>query len=763
MPTMIRIGLALFLFLAAGLAAALEPFVVKDIRVEGLQRISPGTVFNHLPVKVNDRLDDAIARDAIRALYKTGFFKDVSLRRDGDVLVVEVVERPSISAIEIVGNKEFKEDALKEAMKRIGFAEGRVFDPAILDKVEQEIKKQYFSLGKYAARIKTTVTPLERNRVGITIEVDEGDKARIKQINIVGNQVFSDERLLKQFQLRPKGRFAFFGKRDQYSKQKLAADLETLRSFYQDQGYLDFRIDSTQVSITPDKRHIYVTINITEGPRYTVGEYKLGGRPLLPQEELLGLVTIRPGMVFSRKEVSRSTKRIADRLADEGYAFANVNAVPEVDKAARRVDFTFFVDPGPRVYVRRINIYGNRVTRDEVIRRELRQLEGGWFSAAKLRRSRVRLQRLGFFDDINIETPAVPGSPDQVDVNITVKERPTGSLLFGLGFSDADGFLVQLAVSQRNLFGTGKELQVNIDNSQVTDTYTVRYVDPYYTDDGISRGITLFSQRIDAAEADTAEYITETVGGAINYRIPISEFNSINLGGGYENVTLSTTSETPPEIASFIGAHPKSDIFKFTGNIAHDTRDSFIYPTRGWLHRVAVEASVPGSDLEYYKLSYITTGYMPITRNLVFKVGGELGYGNGYGDTGELPFFKNFFAGGASTVRGYRARSLGPRDSGPTPETLGGNKLVLGNVELLFPFPGGAENRDKRLSLFVDAGQVYGPGQDVDLNEIRLSTGIAFNWFSPLGPLSISFAKPLNSKSGDETETFQFTLGRRFF
>lgn len=758
-----RLSLAFVLLFAAGLAAALEPFVIEDIRVEGLQRISPGTVFNQLPVKVKDRLDDDAAKEAIRALYRTGFFKDVSLRRDGNVLVVEVVERPSISTIEIVGNKEFKEDILKEAMKRIGFAEGRVFDPAVLDKVEQELKKQYFSLGKYGARIKTTVTPLERNRVGVTIEVDEGEKARIKQINIVGNKVFSDDKLLKQFSLKPRGRFGFFGKKDQYSKQKLAADLETLRSYYQDQGYLDFRIDSTQVSITPDKRYIYVTINVQEGPRYTVGEYKLGGRPLLPQEELLGLVTLHPGDVFSRKEVSRSTKRIADRLADDGYAFANVNAVPEVDKEARKVSFTFFIDPGPRVYVRRINIYGNRVTRDEVIRRELRQLEGAWFSAAKVRRSRVRLQRLGFFDDINIETPAVPGSPDQVDVNITVKERPTGSLLLGVGFSDADGFLVQLAVSQRNLFGTGRELQVNIDNSQVTDTYTLRYVDPYYTDDGISRGINIFSQRIDATRASTAEYITETLGGTVNYRIPISEFNSINLGGGYENVRLSTTSETPPEISAFIGAHPKSSNFKFTGNVAHDTRDSFIYPTRGWLHRISLDASVPGSDLQYYKLSYLATGYLPLTRNLVFKVGGELGYGNGYGDTDELPFFKNFYAGGASTVRGYRARSLGPRDSGPTPQPLGGNKLVLANVELLFPFPGGKENRDKRLSLFVDGGQVYGPGQDLDLGEVRLSTGIAFNWFSPLGPLSISFAKPLNSKSGDETESFQFTLGRRFF
>jgi len=746
-----------------GAAYALESFTVKDIRVEGLQRISPGTVFNYLPVRINDAVTDELAQEAIRALFKTGFFKNVSLSRDGSVLVVTVVERPSISSIQMTGNKEFDDNTLKDAMKRIGFTEGRVFDPAILDKVEQELKTQYFSLGKYGATVKTTVTPLERNRVAINLDIDEGSKARIKQINIVGNKEFSDEKLLKKFSLKTKAGWLGLGKRNQYSKQKLSADLETLRSFYQDQGFLDFTIESTQVSITPNKKNMYVTVNITEGSRYAVAEYKLGGKPLLPQQELLGLITFKPGDTFSRKEVTRSTKAIGDRLADEGYAFANVNAVPEVDKEKQSVAFTFFIDPGKRVYVRRINISGNRSTRDEVIRRELRQLEGGWFSAEDVRRSRIRLQRLGFFDDVNIETPAVPGTADQVDVNVTVKERATGSLLLGVGYSDADGVLLQAAISQRNLFGTGKELDINIDNSQVTDTYSIRYVDPYYTEDGVSRGFNICSQRVDAQSAQTAEYISETIGLGVSYKIPISEVNSFNIGAGYENIKLTSTSETPPEYTTFIAAHPKSDLIKITANIAHDTRDSFLYPTSGWLHRVAVEASAPGSDLEYYKLTFITTGYLPLSENLTFKVGGEMGYGDGYSGTSGLPFFKSFYAGGASTVRGYQARSLGPRDSGPTPEPLGGNKLVLANAELLFPFPGGAENKDKRLSLFVDAGQVYGSGQDIDLNEIRLSAGIAFNWFSPLGPLSVSLAKPLNEKSGDETEVFQFTLGRQFF
>jgi len=743
-------------------AHAIEPFTVKDIRVEGLQRIAPGTVFNYLPIKVGDTVDDGSAREAIRTLFKTGFFKDVQLRQEGSVLIVSVVERPSIASIEFVGNKAFTEDDLKAALKDSGFAEGRVFDPSLLEKVEQELRAQYFSQGKYAAKIKTTVTPLERNRVGITVEVEEGDTARIKRINIVGNEVFSDDTLLDKFSLGTKSRLNFLSKRDQYSKQKLAGDLETLRSFYQDQGYLDFAINSTQVSITPDKRDIYVTISINEGERYVVSEYKLAGNPILPQEELLALVTFQPGDVFSRKAVTETNRKLAERLADDGYAFANVNAVPNINKENRTVAFTFFVDPGRRAYVRRINIAGNTTTRDEVIRRELRQLEGGWFSSEQVRRSRIRLQRLGFFDDVTIETPAVPGQPDQVDVNVTVKERPTGSLLFGLGYSDEEGLLLQASVSQRNLFGTGKELHINVDNSTVTDIYNIRYVNPYATINGISRGIQIFSSRIDAAEANTAEFVVETLGAAVSYKIPVSEYNSVNVGLGYEKIDPTETLNTPPEISSFIEEQPSNDIIKTTLNWARDTRDSFLFPTDGSLNQIALEAAIPGSDLEYYKLTYISTIYRSVGRSLVFKAGMQLGYGDGYGDTNELPFFKNFYAGGAQSVRGYKARSLGPRDSGPTPEPLGGSTLVLGSVEVLFPIPGMADSKDKRLGLFVDTGQVYGTDENVDAGELRYSAGISFHWFSPLGPMSISYATPFNDKPGDETESFQFTLGRLF-
>jgi len=754
---MVALALALGLVRAA---YAIEPFVIEDIRVNGLQRISAGTVFNYLPVKVGDTIDDTAAAEAIRVLFKTGFFKNVTLGQEGKVLIVTVDERPSIASLQFTGNKAFTEEALKDSLKKNEFAEGRVFNPSTLDKVEQEMKSQYFSLGKYAAVVKTTVTPLERNRVAISMDIDEGETARIKQINVVGNKDFNEETLLKKFSLGTKSIFAFFSKRDQYSKQKLAGDLETLRSFYQDQGYLDFVVRSTQVSITADKKFIFVTINITEGERYVVSEYKLAGKPLLAQEELLKLVQFKPGDVFSRKAVTASNKAISERLAVEGYAFANVNAIPEVNREAHKVAFTFYVEPGRRAYVRRVNIAGNTVTRDEVIRRELRQIEGAWFSAEQVRLSRIRLQRLGFFDEVTIETPQVPGSPDQVDINVSVKERPTGSLLFGVGYSDADGFLVQASVSQRNLFGTGKELLVSVDNSVVTDSFNIRYVDPYYTVNGVSRGIQLFATKVDAEEANTAEYITDTYGAALSYRIPLSEIHSINIGGGVERIKVKSTSLTPPEILAFIAQSPESDLFKINTAWARDTRNRYLFPNEGSLGRASLEIGV--GDLDYYKFEVVGDYYKAVTPNLTFKVSGDFGYGDGFGDTDELPFFKNFFAGGASSVRGYKARSLGPRDSGTTPEPLGGSKLLTGNLELQFPMFGVEQSNDKRLALFVDGGYVWGPGENVDTGDLRYSTGLAFYWVSPLGPMSVSYAVPLNDKSGDETEGFQFTLGRVF-
>ncbi len=511
------------------LAQAIETFTIADIRVEGLQRISAGTVFNYLTVKVGDTLTEDSARDAIRALFKTGFFKDVQLERADKVLVVKVQERPSIDSIKITGTKDLEEDALKKGLKEVGLAEGRVLDSSVLDKTEQELKRQYFSRGRYAVKVKTTVTPLERNRVGILIEVAEGRVTKIEQIALVGNKSFSDKQLLDVFKLSPSTLFSFLTKNDQYSKQQLAGDLESLRSYYQNRGFLEYSADSTQVSITPDKQQIYVTVNITEGKKFTISSVKLAGKLIIDEAELRKLIGVAPGAVFSRQEVTESSKRISDRLGDEGYAFANVNAVPDIDRDKNTVAFTFFVDPGQRVYVRRINIYGNISTNDDVLRREMRQLEGAWFSTSKVQRSRERLQRLGYFDDVNIETPAVSGTADQVDINVTVKERLVNNFLAGVGYSDVDGLLLNANITLKNLFGTGKELSTSIDTSKSNKQFNISYLDPYYTQEGISRSLNVYSSRVDAAAANTAAYNSSTLGAGVLYGIPIGEDRTISL------------------------------------------------------------------------------------------------------------------------------------------------------------------------------------------------------------------------------------------
>src|SRR3989344_1430835 len=740
---------------------AMESFVIKDIRVEGLQRISAGTVFNYLPVKIGDTLTEKKSQDAVRALFKTGFFRDVHLERDRDVLIVNVVERPSIAGIKIAGAKEMSEEDLKKGLKEVGLAEGRVFNKSLLDRVEQELRQQYFSRGYYAVSILPTVTPLERNRVDINIEVAEGKVARIREINLVGNQIFPDKKLLELFTLGPKPWYALFSSRDKYSKQKLAGDLERLRNFYQDQGFLEFNSDSTQVSITPDKEKIYITINFTEGKKYTVTGYKLAGTFVVPETELNSLISIKPGSVFSRKEVTETTKKMSDRLANDGYAFANVNAIPEVDKDKSEVFFTFFVDPGRRIYVRRVNFAGNVATRDEVLRREMRQLEGGWYNAAKIQRSRVRLQRLGFFEDVNVETPTVPGVADQVDVNVNVKERPTGNLMLGVGYSDTDGLLLNASVTQSNLFGTGKELGFSFDNSASVTNFNIRYVNPYYTKDGVSRGFNIFSSTVDASRANTAAYSADTRGVGVFFGIPLSEDNRVDIGADVEIIDLHTNTSSAQVAQDFVAQHGSSNtVPKITLGWSHDPLDSLLLPTSGTLQRFTAEISIPGTDIEYYKLTYLAGRYWPLSKTFTFKMKGELGYGNGYGDTDALPFYKNFYAGGSSTVRGFSSRSLGPRDTLPPNDPIGGDQRVLVNAELLFPLPGSStDNKSMRLSLFTDGGMVYGPGEKLDLGQLRYSAGLAFNWFSPVGPLSFSYAIPLNDKPGDRIESFQFTLG----
>lgn len=757
-----RFGLivsAVFLYAAA--AFAIEPFEITDIKVEGLQRISPGTVFNYLPVKVGDEIDDEIGEEAIRSLFRTGFFRDVELRQEGSVLVVVVQERPSIAEIIFEGNKDLDDDTLNRALTQSGFTEGRIFNQSALDRVVQEIQNQYFARGRYSAGIETTVSPLERNRVGITIDIDEGRVARIKSINIIGNEVFEEDDILDQFSLGPKKKYHLWSRRDKYSKPQLLADVETLRSFYQDQGFLDFQVNSTDVSISPNKQDIFITISVTEGDMFTVGDIAVESVEGIPEDLMRALILINTGDVFSRRAVAESRSAIAGQLANQGFAFANVNPIPEVDRENRRVNFTFAVDPGRKVYVRRINISGNIGTRDEVIRRELRQMEGAVYSQEKIRRSRERLNRLGFFDEVAIETPSVEGSQDQVDMEVSVKERQTGSFLFGVGYSDADGILLQAQLNRQNLFGSGRELNINVNTSDVNTIYEVEYRNPYHTPDGVGRGFFVQKREVDATESTTADYLADTLSAGVKYQIPLSEFNGLNLEFAYDNIQLFETEETPPEFSEFIEQYPDNDDFRFTASVGRDTRDSIFFPTRGYVNRATVETTIPGSDLEYWKATLRAQWFRQLSEYFTFRTRGDIGYGDGYGDLEALPFFKNFFAGGPGSVRGFDARSLGPKDS-LDGDPIGGAKRVSASASVLFPIPGDEKSRERRLSLFVDLGQVYGQEDSVDLSELRYSTGIAFHWFSPVGPLSMSYAVPLNDEPGDDVENFQFTLGTLF-
>lgn len=755
----------LLLNLSCASAWAMQPFVVKDIRVEGIQRTEAGTVFSYLPVKVGEVMNEEKASAAIKALFATGFFKDVRLDAEDGVLVVTIQERPAISKIDISGAKEFSVEQLKEALKQIGLAESRIFDKALLDKAAQELKRQYLSRGKYAVEITTTVTPLERNRVALSFTVSEGEVAKIRQINIVGNQTFSEKDLLDLFVLSPSGWMTWYSNNDQYSKQKLSADLETLRSFYLNRGYLEFTIDSTQVSITPDKKNIYITINVSEGMKYKVGDVRLAGELLVPEAELRKLIKLQPGEVFSREKLTESSKAIGDRLANDGYAFANVNAVPELDKEKGVAAFTFFIDPGRRVYVRRINMAGNTRTRDEVLRREMRQMEGGWYALEKINRSRERLERLGYFSEVNVETPAVAGTTDQVDVNFSVTEKPTGSVMLGAGFSSSEGLILSGSVSQSNIFGSGNFLSAQINSGKYNQVYSLSYTNPYYTVDGISRGFDIYQRNTDAtalnAEGVTIDsYKTSSLGGGVRFGVPLNEKDTVNLGLGVERTEITTFADSPQYYVDFVNLFD-SKVTTLRGDLGwvRDTRDSLTYPTRGGMQRLHGEIGLPGGDLTYYKASYQHQWYRPLTQTFTLLLNGEVGVANGYsGKT--LPFFKNFYAGGNTSVRGYRSNSLGPMDSDGI--AVGGTRRIVGNAEILFPFPGLGKDKSVRLSAFLDGGQVFGRDEKLELGTLRYSTGFAVSWFSPIGPMKFSLASPLNAKEGDHEERFQFILGSVF-
>ena len=742
-------------------AFAFEPFVVRDIRVEGVQRTDAGTVFNYLPIKVGDRVDDEKASAAVKALYATGFFRDVRLEAEGNVLVVIVQERPTISQIDIVGTKEFDKDTLRKALKDIGVAESRIFDRSALDRAEQEFKRQYINRGYYAMTVTTTVTPQERNRVAVNFTVEEGDVTKIANINIVGAQAFSEKTLLREIQLSTPDWLSWYTKNDQYSKQKLQADLETLRSYYTNRGYLEFLVDSTQVSITPDKEQIYITINITEGPKYTISDVRLAGELLLPEAELNRLILVHPGDLYSREKLTQSTKAISDRLGSDGYAFANVNAVPDIDRVNHTAAFTFFVDPGRRVYIRRINISGNTRTRDEVIRRELRQLEGAWYDATRIERSKVRITRLNYFEDVNVETPAVPGSPDQVDIDVTVSEKPTGNLLAGVGYSSADGLVLTGSVSQNNVLGTGNSLVASVNTSRINRTIAVTYSEPYWTVDGISRSIEVYDKSVDASSLPLAQYSTTTLGAAMGFGIPVTETDAVILGFRYEHTKLSLVDSSPQIYRDFVnqfGSITNSVIV--SAGWARDTRDSVLFPSRGLLQSALAEWGTPIGDLSYYKLNYVAQWFTPLPFNLVQMLRGEFGYGGGLGDK-PLPFFKAYYAGGVGSVRGYETASLGPQDS--QGNTIGGRRKIVGNAELFFPMPGMKQgDQSVRLSLFADAGQIYDNGSQPELESFRYSAGAGLAWNSPIGPLKFSYGYPLNKKPTDRVQRFQFQVGTVF-
>lgn len=759
---------AAVLAMCAGNALAVNPFVVKDIRVEGIQRTEAGTVFSYLPVRVGETFDDVKASSAIKALYATGFFKDIRLEEENGVLVVLVEERPAISSVDFTGTKEFEKDMLVKALSEIGVAQTRIFDKASVDRAEQELKRQYLSHGLYGVKITTTVTPIERNRVTIMFNVDEGEVAKIKGINIIGNKAFSDKQLRQLLELRPSGWFTWYSKADQYSKQKLTGDLETIKSWYLNHGYLEANVESTQVSITPDKRDIYLTLNITEGEQYTVSSVKLEGEMFGREEELKELIVLQPGKTYVGDLQEATNKLIADRLGTFGYAFANVTANPELDREKREVAFTFFVDPGKRAYVRHMNISGNTVTRDEVIRREFRQFESSWYDANRVKLSRDRVDRLGYFKDVKVETPESPGTSDQVDVNIAVEEKPTGNFMIGGAFSQSEKFTFTASISQANFAGSGNTVGIELNTSKYNRTIAFSQTNPYFTDDGISRAFSLYLRTSRPPALNIGSYTVRQMGGNLTFGVPFSESDTVYFGAGLERTELETDLTSPTIYQTFVRQNggPESGIGKATTNAipltaawGRDTRDSAVTPTRGRFQRANFEIDAIG-DAKYYRMVYEHQWWKPLTRWMTLALRGEFDYGKGIGGSA-YPVFKNFYAGGIGSVRGYESSSLGVVDPRYY-DAIGGSKRIIGNAELQFPFPGSGTDRSLRWFTFVDGGQVFQEDAKIRYDEFRYSAGIGLSWISPVGPLKLSYAKPLNSLPGDRLERFQFQMGTGF-
>ncbi len=736
-------------------------FIIQDIEVNGLERVTAGTVLNYIPATVGEMFDDANSPDVIRSLYQTGLFEDVNLSRRGNILVVNVAERPAIGEIHISGNKAFKTKQLLEILRKADIAKGRTLDKSAIIRLERSLKEQYLAQGKYGVEIHTTLEILPRNRRAINIKINEGKTSKIRQVKIIGNKAFPEKKLLNLLDSGEKKSWAILSKRDQYEKNKLMGDLDKLTSFYRDRGYLNFEIVSVQTSLTPDKKSTYITLNIKEGDKYTISSVNIVGDINLSKEELNSLITIGKGQTFSQQKLEETREKLEAALGKKGYAFAAVNADPEIDETNKTVALKLIVIPGKRAYVRRINIKGNYRTKDEVYRREMRQLESSWYSKKKVERSKIRIQRLPYVESVTISQSPVAGTEDQVDLDVTVKERLSNQFSIGAGYSQDQGVLFNVNLKQENFLGTGKRLFLGVENSKSVKNYNITYTNPYYTTNGISRGFTAYLNKFDGDASLVSNYISNRYGGDVHYTVPLSETDSVYFSLGGEHRKITTTADTPDHVNNFLAAY--GDTYnQFLGTISYirDTRDRTIFPTKGHKQRISLETTLPGSDLDYNKVRYDGSFYKAMTDNLIFAVKGRVAVGKGRGDLNELPFYQKFYAGGLRSVRGYQQSSLGPKDSKGDPR--GGDLATSATAEVLFPAPFMAENKSIRMSAFIDAGNVFDKGEDFSTSDLRYSAGIGLVWLSPIGPFSLSYAKPLNAKDGDEKQQFQFSLGASF-
>ena len=747
------------LVLAAHAALAVDPFTVRDIRVEGLQRVEPGTIFASIPVRVGDTYNDEKGTASIRALFGLGLFKDIRLDIAGDVLVVIVEERPTVADLEFVGTKEFDKDVLKKALRDVGLTDGRPFDKSLLDKAEQELKRQYINRSLYAAEVVTTVTPIERNRVNLTFTVIEGELAKISEIRIVGNKVFSESTLRNLFDLDSGNWMSWYTKSDRYSRAKLNADIETLRSYYLTRGYLEFRIESTQVAISPNKQDMAIAINVFEGEKYVVAGVKLEGNYLGRDNEFKSLVAIKPGQSYNADQVAETVKAFTDYFGKFGFAFARVQPRPEIDRTTNLVVLVLQADPSRRAYVRRINVAGNNRSRDVVVRRELRQLESAWYDSDKIKLSRNRIDRLGYFKDVAIETNDVAGSPDQVDLTVNVTEKPTGSLTLGAGFSSTDGLGLSFGIRQDNAFGSGNSLGIQVNTSQINRVIVLNTTDPYFTQDGISRTIDLY-HRVSNPYLDPASYSLETTGTSMRFGIPFTERDTIYVGAGLERTTINPGTNLPQAYVDYSNQFGfTSTAVPLTAGWARDDRDSALVPSQGRFQRATAEWSA-GGEVRYLRGAYQYQQYVPITKQYTFAFNTDIAMGTGI-DGRPYPIFKNYYGGGLGSVRGFQPGSLGPRDR-VSGLSLGGTKKINLNLEMQAPFPGTGNDRTLRMYAFLDTGNVFGADEAIDFGQFRASAGVGISWISPIGPLRLAFAVPVRSFEGDRMQSIQFQIGTTF-